>query len=308
LEKLGVRTVGDFIKLPADGISRRFGESAERLRRLAAGSLQVPFQPEPLKPETRRSVELEWPETDRQRLMMVIEELMHPLLNGLAGRRLGLSGLCLQLVFGRRGERAERLRPASPTLDAAQILELIRLRLEGLRNLPESGISKVALEVEGAAVTSEQLQLFAEKSRRDLAAANQALARVRAELGEESVRYARLREAHLPEGTFSWENLERLKPPGPLRPVDEVTVLVRRLFPHPIPLLSRQRHEPDGWMLRGLGKGHTVDHTGPYIISGGWWRKPVHREYYFLETDKGEFLWVFYDRLRRRWFLQGRLE
>ena len=40
----------------------------------------------------------------------------------------------------------------------------------------------------------------------------------------------------------------------------------------------------------------------------GWWNRPVHREYHFAETQKGELLWVYYDRSRRRWFLQGRVE
>jgi protein ImuB len=34
----------------------------------------------------------------------------------------------------------------------------------------------------------------------------------------------------------------------------------------------------------------------------------VHREYYFAETRKGDLLWMYYDRPRRRWFLQGRVE
>jgi len=44
---------------------------------------------------------------------------------------------------------------------------------------------------------------------------------------------------------------------------------------------------------------------GPYVVSGGWWARPVHREYHFAETLRGDLLWVYYDRQRRRWFLQG---
>jgi protein ImuB len=47
---------------------------------------------------------------------------------------------------------------------------------------------------------------------------------------------------------------------------------------------------------------------GPYIVSGGWWNRSIHREYHFAETQKGELLWIFYDRSRRRWFLQGNVE
>jgi len=44
------------------------------------------------------------------------------------------------------------------------------------------------------------------------------------------------------------------------------------------------------------------------VISGGWWVQPIHREYYFTHTQRGEMLWVYYDRPRDRWFLQGAVE
>jgi len=117
---------------------------------------------------------------------------------------------------------------------------------------------------------------------------------------------ARLREGHLPEGRFAWETLDTLGPPAP-REVS-VNVLVRRIFDRPLALPSRSRQEPDGWMLRGLEQGPVIRVQGPFVVSGGWWRRPVHREYHFAETQKGEVLWVFYDRGSRRWFMQGRVE
>jgi protein ImuB len=152
----------------------------------------------------------------------------------------------------------------------------------------------------------EQLRMFADKPRRDLAAANRALARLRAELGDEAVVRARLREGHLPEAGFAWEEVDEVPAPKP-RDVDGGT-LVRRIYTRPLALPARPRHEPDGWMLRDLKQGPVVRVLGPYVVSGGWWRKPVHRDYHYAETQRGELLWVFYDRARRRWFLQGRVE
>jgi protein ImuB len=34
----------------------------------------------------------------------------------------------------------------------------------------------------------------------------------------------------------------------------------------------------------------------------------VHREYHFAETHRGDCLWVYYDRARRRWFQHGAVE
>ena len=305
LLKLGVRTVGAFMDLPREGIERRFGPEADRLHRLATGVLHPPLRPErPLPPAQRRMI-LDHPETDVPRLMVVIERLIGPLLKILADRAHALIQLHVGFRFERMGDHIERLRPAAPTLDAAQLLDLVRLRLEALRKLPD-GVVEVVLLADSAPATRRQLELFAGRPRRDPAAANRALARVRAELGDDAVMRARLREGHLPEACFTWEPVERVAAAKP-REVDR-GMLVRRIYARPAPLPSRARHEPDGWMLRGLEQGPVIRVLGPYIISGGWWRRAAHREYHFAETQKGELLWVYYDRARRCWFLQGRVE
>jgi protein ImuB len=61
-------------------------------------------------------------------------------------------------------------------------------------------------------------------------------------------------------------------------------------------------------MLHGLEQGPVVRVWGPYVVAGGWWVRALHREYHFAETRKGELLWVFYDRVRRGWFVHGRVE
>jgi protein ImuB len=61
-------------------------------------------------------------------------------------------------------------------------------------------------------------------------------------------------------------------------------------------------------MISGVVRGSVADQTGPYILSGGWWVREVRRDYYYVETRRGELLWVYYDRRRRGWFLHGRVE
>lgn len=305
LSKLGVDTVGRFIELPADGLDRRFGPELGRLHRQATDALKVPLQPRrPQPPATERTC-LDHPETNVARILKTIERLLHPLVATVAGRCRRLAGVQVGFRFERLGDHIERIRPAAPTLDVEQLLQLIRLRLEALRKLPD-GVVEIVLVAQSAAATKKQTQLFAARARRDPDAANRALARVRAELGEDGVRVARLRDGHLPEGSFHWEPLERI---AESRPRENATGrLVRRIYTKPVPLPSRPRQEPDGWILRGLEQGPVVRVQGPYVVSGGWWNRAVRREYHFAETKKGELLWVYYDRPRRRWFLQGRVE
>jgi len=305
LEKLGVTTVGRFAELPVEGIEKRFGPETFRLHRLVSGALRAPLAPARPTPPAMQRLILDHPETDVPRLMVAIERLLDPLLRTLAQRAHALTEIRVGFRFERLGDHIESIRPAAPTLDARQLLELIRLRLQAVRRLPD-GVVELVLMAREAEATSEQLQLFAGKPKRDLPAAERALARVRAELGDEAVVRARLREGHLPEGQFVWERLQTLPVARPS--AVDTGHLVRRIHARPIPLPPRPRQEPDGWLLRGLAQGPVVRVSGPYIVSGGWWNRPVHREYHFAETRRGELLWVYYDRARRRWFLQGRVE
>jgi protein ImuB len=77
--------------------------------------------------------------------------------------------------------------------------------------------------------------------------------------------------------------------------------------PQPLPPQARQVRD-DGWLLSGLEHGAVVRIFGPYIVSGGWWTHGIHREYHFAELRRGDCLWVYYDRNRRRWFCQGAVE
>ena len=183
--------------------------------------------------------------------------------------------------------------------------QLIRLRLEAVRKLPD-GVAAITLAAESLPANEDQLRLFEGRKRRDHAAADRALARLRAELGDAAVVRARLRDAHLPEARFVWEQIAHVLSAKPGEAGGNV--LVRRLFGKPVPLSSRSRNEPDGWMLRGLQHGPVIRTQGPHVVSGGWWNRPVHREYHFAETQKGELLWIFYDRVRRKWFMHGRVE
>ncbi|MBK1723228.1 DNA polymerase Y family protein [Thiocystis violacea] len=304
LAKLGVLTLGQFLALPPEGVRRRYGPAAFELHRLASGAISLPLQPERPVPPSTACATLDHVETDTTRLMHLIERLLTPLLDELAGRGQVLDQLRLLFRFERLGLHKEHIRPAAPTLDARQLLELIDLRLTGT-GLPD-GVEEVRLLAHAVTPEQQQLELLAERPRRDLEAANRALARVRAAFGEQAVVRARLGAGHLPENSFDWEPLTKLEPAQP-RPIEQPR-LVRRLYRRPIPLPPRPRHEPDGWMPHSLEQGPVVRVCGPYVIAGGWWVRPVHRDYHFAETQKGELLWVFYDRVRRRWFVHGRVE
>ncbi len=304
LARLDIHTVGDFLQLPIDGLSRRFGKAALELHRQASDAAPAPLDPTiPLDP-FEAWIELEYPELDAYRLTFAIQRVLPMLLERVAARGHGLGAMSITLKLDDHSVRTSEIRTANATLDADQVLELVRLKLES--TALDSGVVEIDLCVNSTAIDKGQLDLFAEKPRRDLPAAERALARVRAEFGRLTVVFAKLKQAHLPEASFSWEPLEHARLPSPL-PVQQRS-LVRRIFDRPVPLPARGRHEPDGWLVRGPEQGSMSRISGPYTVSGGWWVREVHRDYHFVETAKGDVMWVYYDRRRRRWFLQGQVE
>ena len=198
LQKLGIETVRAFLRLPPAGIRRRFGPDAERLHRLAAGDLWVPLQPLRVRDPLVARHDFDDPETDVSRLLFTVKRLLNRLLAMIAARSEMLAALTLHLRLDRATAKSEQIRPAAPTLDAVQLLGLIRLRLEALAL--DSGVVELRVTARAVRTAAAQQGLFVERPPRDPAAANRALARVRAEFGHGVVVRARLAEAHLPGG------------------------------------------------------------------------------------------------------------
>jgi protein ImuB len=309
LARLGVTTLGQMIRLPGGGVLERFGREAFRLYQLAAGERWDPLVPQPPPEAPDEHVILDDDETDIERLVFFLKGALDRLLERLAARGRALTALHVELTLrhavGDTELRAECIKPATPTLDARSLTRLLHLRLTG--SPPSSPVHAARVWADDVAATREQLAMFAAKPRRDLRAANEALARVRAELGDDAVVRAVLREGHLPEASFGWERLSHVVPaqPTPVR----IRPLVRRVFARPqlLPPQSRQVRD-DGWLLSGLEHGAVVRILGPYVVSGGWWQQELHREYHYAELRRGDCLWVYYDRNRRRWFCQGAVE
>ncbi len=203
-----------------------------------------------------------------------METLLEPLLDSLDRRHEAMTSLLLTLRLDDRSQRTATLRPASPTLDRTQILDLLRLRMEATA-LP-AGVTEIVMEVRGGRPDIRQGELFHGASAWDHDAANRALARLRARFGDGA--------------------------------------LVRRFFPKPVRLSyagsSPTDAEPRVGEIRTDDSLFTRESSGPYIISGGWWGAGAgaYREYHFVRTGEGPWLWVYYDRKRQGWFLHGKVE
>jgi protein ImuB len=182
-------------------------------------------------------------------------------------------------------------------------MELVRLRLEALR--PLAPVTDLRLRAEPVPVERGQLQLFAHRPGRSREAADRALARLRAELGPQSVTRAVLQDQHLPEASYRWEPLGALPRARPGAAGGEAAAprpMVRRLLPTPEPIRAPDRGGPEAAArpLNSLG--------GPFLLSGGWWDQPHDREYHYLQAEDGRILWVYLDGATGRPMLHGTVE
>ncbi len=325
LDALGLTTLAALWALPVETVRHRFGPEVAALRAWAEREPTLPVQPDVPREPARTVIEVEPPDDDLARLLFAVRGALLLLVGQLASRGEAACALRLDLTLEDRGRVAHRVEPAAPTRDVALLVDLTRLRLT------EGGLTarvrEVEVTVEPAALRGEQMSLFAHDRARDPAAVTRAVARVRAAFGAASVTRARLREAHLPEASFAWEALDLDAVPalaaasGDSAPA--AVPLIRRLLTpprevSPAELRALSPITPDAALLPWLRGDADNDTTrdgprdadpwakaAPSRVRGAWWARTVERDYYYAEARDGALWWVYFDRVRGRWFLHG---
>ncbi|AWV90177.1 Y-family DNA polymerase [Bradymonas sediminis] len=306
LLQLGIRTVGEFLDLPASGIARRFGKEARQFYDFASTRNDLPIRRTSEDAPIERTLLFDQGEFNTERLIFRIKFELHAMAQKLAGRALVLLQLEMNFYRDEELEFCEIVRPARPSLDESTMIELVRLRLEIIEFSRTP--TRLHLLAVGVPDKSEQTRLLSARNDRRWDDAQHALARLRAEFGPLCVLGFKAQNTHLPEDRFALKPLQTLARPSAslslvtanLAAKDDApnssTSLVRRILADPEPIARAVAMQNQG-------------SEAPYILSGHWWtQEAVHREYYYLDTHSGELLWVFYDRLRRGWYLHGRVE
>jgi protein ImuB len=167
-------------------------------------------------------------------------------------------------------------------------------------------VERIVIDVKSVSVHARQASLLDTAPPRDPEAAARALARVKAAFGGNAVTRAHLEDAILPEARFRWQPLGDLPAASAEEPSEEEPPpLVRSVLEEPKPLPDPPRHEREHW----LGRYGAVERMfGPDRVTSDWWALSVARDYYWVETQTGEILWLFHDRVERGWALHGRVD
>lgn len=298
LHLLGVRTIGDYARLPAAGLRRRFGTEAAIAHDLAHGLDSTPLAPRTSPPSLAAQRTFEPPIADR----LIVHRTAAHLLDSLC-RRLQTAGqtcraLCLSATLedGRVVQRHASLQ--APLHDLQRLAALLRSLVEALA-LP-APVGQVTVRLE-ALVPVQMAQLTL-----DAGAAADRRSRARAAWTEVSRRYP-----HLPRRVVPGATPQSLLEEQRLLLVPEVPDGTE--LPAAAPAEPAARLRPVRLFVRGArlwvrlpGPPAALEEIVARHARWGadeWWPQAVQRVYYRVRTRRGLVLTLAYEPAVRRWLL-----
>ncbi len=302
LAELGLRRIGDCLRLPRDGLARRFGPVLLRDLDRALGKAPDARAAHVAPLRFSGRLLLPAPADDSEALLFAAQRLLHELTGFLQARAGGVQELFFALRHARGAPTWMALRLLEASRDARYLRELLKLRLEGMAL--RAPVEELRLRTgEVRSLVAQAQDLFGGRDPASLEgpaiSGQRLIEHLRAKLGDGAVRGLCLVPEHRPERSHrscapgEMGPLEVDKDPPPAFKSRPLWLLVA-----PLPLRT-VRGRP--WL-----QGELRLCTGPERIESGWWDgQDVARDYFVAEGRAGSRLWVFRERWRRRWFLHG---
>jgi protein ImuB len=302
LARIGVRTIGEALRLPRAGFARRFGTAQlQALDRLVGrgSDLRDNFE---VRARFRRRRELLYELESHAALLAMVTPLLEELGEFLEARQCGV--LALECRLRHRNVPPTRcvLRLAAPLADPKQIGELLGERLSAVV-LPEPvrGCELRSGALVARVLDSARLWRAGEHGGGVGAQAPDLIERLRVRLGSEAVYGLGVIEDHRAEA--GWKIREPVIGTSTVQSeVDDSGLFDRRpLWLLSVPRLLGQR---DG-LPRRRGPLRLVGEAER--IETGWWDGgEIARDYYAAVDVRGARLWVFRECAPpHRWFLHG---
>lgn len=290
LTTMGVHTIGDCLRLPRDGLARRFGQVLLDELDRALGRQPDPREPYRAPSHYSARLVLPAPVHESEPLLFAARRLIAELTGYLRMKQAGITRLKLTLRHEDRPDTALRLAFSAPTRDSTRIVRLLRERLSHLE-LPDR-VEAIRLDSEELRpLAAQNLSLFPEDTLPEEERWS-IIDHLRARLGSAAVHGIAAHPDHRPE--TAWRACE----PGaaPTR---------RTQAERPLWLLDRPRRLLERDDQPQLDGPLTLI-SGPERIEGGWWDgKDVARDYFVACDARGRRLWIFRQRQLGEWFLQG---
>lgn len=278
LDLWGIRTLGDFARLPSNGIAERLGPRGLWMQQLARGAFDRPLKPSPLETIYEESAEFDHPLELLEPLMFLIGRFLHDLCARLDSQSLSAASIVITL---NRTPRALRL--PFPTRDVKFLLKLIQHDLEAHK--PGQPIARLVFRLLPTDPRRIQHGLFVpaapEPEKLELT-----LDKIRALVGRKNVKIPELRDTHRPGWSISDAHL------------------ALRYFRPPIAAQVETENGVPKHLFTKVCRGKIVRAAGPWRTSGDWWRPdPWNRDEWDMALADGSLYRIF--QARSEWFLEG---
>jgi protein ImuB len=302
LAGMGASTVGDCLRLPREGFTRRFGAHGLLELDRALGHLPDP-RPSWRAPERFcGDYEMSAEQTDRELLLNICQELLLAHEQFLLARQLGTQRLCFSFFHLDKPATGLRLGCARAERSASRWSELLAIRFERL----VLSAPVIAVRLEGGATqpqqaTSGDLNLHGRAgATQQRFSITQLAERLVARIGDQAVRSTAMVAEHRPH--YAWRSHSLLEDGSGTTRDESLPCLKRPLWMLPEPV---RLSVDGGYPVHRGHRLHLVE--GPERLETGWWDEDgISRDYYMAEGPDGRQLWIFRNRTHESsWYLQG---
>ena len=312
----GIRTFGDFAKLPPLGVAARLGEEGVELQRLACGHgyRQLREMVDPL--EFQAEMELEDPVEVLEPLAFIISRLLNDVCGRLAARGMATNEirLCLGLLSSKMETQPlheATLRLPVPMLDQKGFLRMLQLDLNG--RPPVAPVVKVWLAAEPVQPQRVQRGLFLpvspEPEKLELT-----VARVKHLVGHDKVGTPEITNTHRPDAFvmrgFAPQSGEKRGGAVVAETPALPRLCLRRFRPPRYAQVLVVNQQPVRVTSPTIN-GRVVMAKGPWHTSGEWWKEDVawNREEWDVALGVNQEEQGLYRLYREtdsgRWFVEG---
>lgn len=318
LTRLGLRRIGEIAGIPRAALARRFG--ADTLRRLDQALGMEPEPVSPARPPMHFAVRLTLPDPIglRSDVEAALDRLLPPFCDKLRARGRGVRRVLFQGFRADGGVASVEVGLARATDSPDRIRPLLHLKLDQIDagfGIDCLRLEALATEAVSAVQHRGQIEVTAEALAGSPPAPGQALedliGRLGARLGTEGVLRLHPADSHVPAKAAklmmaAWSQPHDGPWPAPAGP--RPLVMFR-----PEPVEAPETPDPPArfrWRRRDLALRMAA---GPERLQPEWWFEDPDwrggtRDYWRVETEGGERLWLFYGRggaVTDRWYCEG---
>lgn len=306
----GIHTLGDLTALPEKDLVTRLGQKGFHLQKMARGEDVQPFQPYREAPQFKESRELEWTLDSLESFAFILKRMLERLCIRLHNYGQAADSLHLTLQLDDHTVHERTLRLAFPMRHPEILLSLLRLDLQS--HPPHSGIVGVSLQaipVRPRLIQHSLLELSSSNPEK----LSGTLARLTTLLGEGNIGTPALLDTHRPDAICM--NPLQVEPARCARrekskrashaAKKESVFRTQSESGDSIPLALRRFRPP---LPTHLSTHQIVACSGPWRSSGDWWRGTAHewsRDEWDVELVDGSIRRIYWDPLKKLWFLEG---